>query len=190
MKKIFFFFVCLFLGTMMMFAQETNIKGANVSRYDATQITNNGNLFIVPLVAELNVSKELQEHKIVETVVLPNLLKKEKEIEYLARIENIIKIKIEELKARALYELVEKTNSSVIVTPLYSTKTISSDGLEITLEVKIKGFPAVYNNFRNIKASDTTIVYLNNIIKQKEVDVISIDNKTNDRTEKTIEVKR
>lgn len=58
------------------------------------------------------------------------------------------------------------------------------------LEVRVKGYPAIYSNFRNLKATDSTVVKLNNAIKPMDLDVISIDKKTTDRSERTEEIKR
>ncbi len=77
------------------------------------------------------------------------------------RIEIYINNKLNELKAQILYEFIDTSHASIIVFPLYSTKTISSNGRELKLEVCVKGFPATYNNFRNLTAADSTIVKLN-----------------------------
>lgn len=191
MKKLFFLSSLLLVGAVTLFAQSTTIQGASISKYEATQISNNGNMFIVPLVADLHVmSNAMQEHKIVELVTLPEIAKKEKEQDYLNRIEKYLSNKINELKAQALYEFIDVSGASLIVSPIYSVKTLSSRGLEMRLEVRVKGYPATYNNFRSLKAADSTIVKLNNSIKHKHMDVISIDKKTTDRTERTEEVIR
>ncbi len=69
----------MFLGTIYLFAQETTIQSVSISKYEATQISNNGNFFIMPLTADLLVmSNTMQEHKIVETITLPEIKKEKK----------------------------------------------------------------------------------------------------------------
>ena len=191
MKKLLLLSSLLFAGIITVFAQNTTIQGASISKYEATQISNNGNFFIVPLVADLHVmSNTMQEHKIVEVVTLPEIKKKEQETAYLERIEKFLTNKLNELKAQALYEFIDASGASLIVSPIYSTKTLSSRGLEMRLEVRVKGYPATYNNFRSLKAADSTIIKLNNQIKQKNLDIISIEKKSTDRTERTEEIIR
>lgn len=181
----------LLVGAMCAFAEETSIQGASISKYEATQISNNGNFFIVPLTADLKVlTNTMQEYKLVETIELPPIQKKEKEADYLIRLESYLNKVLLELKSRALYEFIDKTNSSLIVSPLYSTKTLSSKGNTMRIELRVKGYPATYTNFRNITAADSTIVKLNNSIKQKDLDVISIDKKHIDPNERVEEIHR
>lgn len=188
------FLICsflLFLGTAGLYAQTTTVQGANISKYEATQISNNANFFIVPLVAELHVlTNTMQEYRLVENITLPAIKKREKEDAYFVRIERYLNDRLEELKAQALYEFIASSNASLIVSPIYSTKTLSSKGLDMRLEIWVKGYPATYNNFRNLKAADSTIVKLNHSIKQKNLDIISIDKKTTERNERTEEIKR
>lgn len=190
--KIISLFVFLFLGTTVsLFAQETTIQGASISKYEATQISNNGNFFIVPLVADLQVmSNTMQEYILEADITLPEIKKNEKEMVYLERIETYLTNRINELKAQALYEFIDSSHASLIVSPIYSTKTLRSSGREMRLEVRVKGYPAIYSNFRNLKATDSTVVKLNNAIKPMDLDVISIDKKTTDRSERTEEIKR
>ena len=169
----------------------TTIQGASISKYEATQISNNGNLFIVPLVADLKVkSNVMEEYKLVADITLPEIKKKEKEMEYLKRIEVFLNKRLLELKSQALFEFIDKTGASIIVSPMYSTRTLTSRGLDMKVEVRVKGYPATYSNFRNLQASDSTIVKLNNQIRQKELDIISIEKKHADTQERTEEVLR
>jgi len=183
--------VFLFIGTLSIFANETSIQGASISKYEATQISNNGNFFIVPVTAELQVmSNTMQEYKLVENITLPEMKKKEKEEAYIVRIENYLNKVILELKSRALYEFIDKTHASLILSPIYSTKTLSSKGNEMRIELRVMGYPATYTNFRSLQASDSTVVKLNNSIKQKDLDIISIDKKHIDPNERVEEIIR
>lgn len=183
--------VCLFIGTLALYANETSIQGASISKYEATQISNNGNFFIVPVTAELQVmSNTMQEYKLVENITLPEMKKKEKEEAYIVRIENYLNKVILELKSRALYEFIDKTHASLILSPIYSTKTLSSKGNEMRIELRVMGYPATYTNFRSLQASDSTVVKLNNSIKQQDLDIISIDKKHIDPNERVEEIIR
>lgn len=183
--------VCLFIGTLALYANETSIQGASISKYEATQISNNGNFFIVPVTAELQVmSNTMQEYKLVENITLPEMKKKEKEETYIVRIENYLNKVILELKSRALYEFIDKTHASLILSPIYSTKTLSSKGNEMRIELRVMGYPATYTNFRSLQASDSTVVKLNNSIKQQDLDIISIDKKHIDPNERVEEIIR
>lgn len=190
--KITFLLAAMLLVSVSVSAQSsTTIQGASISKYEATQISNNGNLFIVPLVADLKVkSNVMEEYKLVADITLPEIKKKEKEMEYLKRIEVFLNKRLLELKSQALFEFIDKTGASIIVSPMYSTRTLTSRGLDMKVEVRVKGYPATYSNFRNLQASDSTIVKLNNQIRQKEMDIISIDKKHADTQERTEEVLR
>ncbi len=191
MKTRLFLLITLSVFAAALHAEETSIQGASISKYEATQISNNGNFFIVPLTAELRVlSNTAQEYKLIETITIPEIKKKEHEMDYLTRIETFVNKTLLELKSRALYEFIDNTNSSVIISPIYSTKTLSSKGNEMRVEVRVKGYPATYSNFRSLTAADSTIVKLNNLIKQKDMDIISIDKKQTATSERTEEIKR
>ena len=54
-----------------------------MSKYEATQLKNNGNMFIVPLVASLNIAQSTpKDYRLRETISLPEKRKNEKEEAY------------------------------------------------------------------------------------------------------------
>ena len=72
--------------------------------------------------------------------------------------------------------------------PLFSVVTDKSDGRIISLTVRVKGYPARYTNFRNVKPSDTTIVYINSALSSGK-SVRSISSTEAVQTETKMEVK-
>ena len=191
MKKFVFLVMMLLAVSTTLFAQNNNIQGASVSKFEATQLTNNGNLFVVPLVSELKVLKNKPTaYAMQQTFLLPDIRKKEKTEQYMIRLENFIKEKIEELKAQALYEFIDSENASLIISPIYSIKTVASRGNSMTVEVNIKGYPAIYTNFRNLQASDTTLIKWDRRIIEHIPAQVDIDEKKIQTTEREEKVKR
>lgn len=183
--------IVLVVATGTIFAQSTEIQGASVSKFQSSQLENSGNLFLVPLKAEIKVTaKQPVAYVMQETFSIPNKRKKEREEVFETRLKEFVNFKFEELKAQALFEFITKENCSVIVSPIYSIKTIKSSGLQITVEVRVTGYPATYTNFRNVEDKDSTIIFLNNLIdRQQEVQIIT-DKLEKETTEKVQEVKR
>jgi predicted adenine nucleotide alpha hydrolase (AANH) superfamily ATPase len=187
--KLLFLVLVVAAGTV--FAQNKAIQGASVSKYEATQLKNNGNMFIVPVVASLDIAnKTPTDYKLKETISLPEMKKKESEKEYFSRVEKYINLKIDELKAQALFEFIDKENCSLIVSPIYSIKTLSSQGTEMTIEVRIKGYPATYTKFRDMQTADSTIVKLNRLIVDKKDELHIMTDRQVETNERTEEVKR
>ena len=187
--KILFLVLVLAAGTM--FADNKAIQGASISKYEATQLKNNGNMFIVPLVASLDIpSKTPTDYKLRETINLPEMEKKEREKDYFARVEKFLDLKLEELKAQALFEFIDKENCSLIVSPIYSIKTLSSQGTEMTVEIRVKGYPATYTKFRDLQTNDSTIVKLNRLIVDKQDELHILNDRQVETNERTEEVKR
>ena len=190
MKKI--IIICLMAAAMSYsFAQDSALQGASVSKFEATQLSNNGNMFIVPIAAELQVkSATIGDYDMKATILLPERGKKESDERYVKRVEEFLKAKLDELKTQALFEFIDKTNSSLILSPQYSIKTESSRGNEMRVVVRIKGYPATYSNFRNLTAADSTIVKLNGmIVDKKQVEFLQGDTKITTE-ERTTEIKR
>lgn len=181
----------LVAATGTMFAQNNAIQGASVSKYEATQLKNNGNMFIVPLVASLNISQSTpKDYVLKETITLPEMRKKESEEKYFERAEKFMNMRMDELKAQALFEFIDRENCSLIVSPIYSVKTISSNGLEMKVEVRVKGYPATYTNFRDLQAKDSTIVMLNRLIVDKKDEQHILTDRQIETSERTEEIKR
>lgn len=177
--------------TGTMFAQNNAIQGASVSKYEATQLKNNGNMFIVPLVASLDIKQNTpSDYVLRETITLPEMRKKESEEAYFERAEKFMNMRMEELKAQALFEFIDRENCSLIVSPIYSIKTTSSRGLVMNVEVRVKGYPATYTHFRNMITSDSTIVKLNRLIIDKKDEQHILTDRQVETRERTEEIKR
>ncbi len=60
---------------------------------------------------------------------------------------------VSKLKKAALFNAVEKSKADVIVEPIYVVERNDRD-----VKVTVKGYPAFYKNFRNLKTSDLEII--------------------------------
>ena len=181
----------LVVATGTMFAQNNAIQGASVSKYEATQLKNNGNMFIIPLVASLNIKQGTpSDYVLRETITLPEMRKKESEEKYFERAEKFINMRMDELKAQALFEFIDRENCSLIVSPLYSIKTTSSSGSQMKVEVRVKGYPATYTHFRDLQTADSTIVKLNRLIIDKKDEQHILTDRQMETKERTEEIKR
>lgn len=184
-------FLALVAATGTMFAQNNAIQGASVSKYEATQLKNNGNMFIVPLVASLNIKQSTpSDYVLKETITLPEMRKKESEKDYFERAEKFMNMRMDELKAQALFEFIDRENCSLIVSPIYSIITTSSSGSEMTVEVRVKGYPATYTHFRDLQTADSTIVKLNRLIIDKKDEQHILTDRQVETKERTEEIKR
>ena len=184
-------FLTLVAATGTMFAQNNAIQGASVSKYEATQLKNNGNMFIVPLVASLNIKQSTpSDYVLKETITLPEMRKKESEKDYFERAGKFMNMRMDELKAQALFEFIDRENCSLIVSPIYSIKTTSSSGSEMKVEVRVKGYPATYTHFRDLQTADSTIVKLNRLIIDKKDEQHILTDRQVETKERTEEIKR
>lgn len=191
MKKSFLFIIALVVTAGLFAQSNAAIQGASVSKYEATQLKNNGNMFIVPLVASLNITQSTpKDYVLKETILLPEMRKKENEDKYFERAEKFLDLKLNELKAQALFEFIDRENCSLIVSPIYSIKTLSSNGLQMSVEVRVKGYPATYSHFRDLQAADSTIVKLNRLIIDKKDEQHILTDRQVETSERTEEIKR
>ena len=148
-------------------------------------------MFIVPLVASLNISKSTpSDYVLKENILLPEMRKKESEKDYFERVEKFINLKLDELKAQALFEFIDRENCSLIVSPIYSIKTTSSTGSQMAVEVRVKGYPATYTHFRDLQTADSTIVKLNRLIVDKKDEQRILTDRQVETKERTEEIKR
>ena len=99
-------------------------------------------------------------------------------------------MKLDELKAQALFEFIDRENCSLIVSPIYSIKTTNSAGSKMTIQVRIKGYPATYTHFRDLQSADTTIVRLNRLIVDKHDEQHIMTDRQVQTNERTEEIKR
>ena len=151
----------------------------NISKYEAEKIDNSAKLFIVPMVANIELVKGAQtNYNMTADIVLP----KSSDGKTLASesvVRNAINSQMEELKARALYEFSELTNASVILKPIFKITTTSSVANKVTINVAVKGIPAKYVNYRTLTTADAELVRISQqITNNKSVEVISTTEKT------------
>lgn len=169
---------------------QNQIQGASISKFEATQMSNNGQMFIVPLVSELHVNSTTPKgYSLTQKIILPDMRDRESQEYYLTRVENYINAKIEELKAQSLFEFIDNEKASLIISPIYSVKTIASHDKEMTIEVRIKGFPATYCNFRNMQPDDAQLLDLDKRIVNHKLENVSIKDRkihTDERTESIV----
>lgn len=148
-------------------------------------------MFIVPIVASLNIAQSTpKDYVLRETISLPEMRKKESEEKYFERAEKYMHMRLDELKAQALFEFIDKENCSLIVSPIYSIKTTSSSGSQMNVEVRVKGYPATYTNFRDLQTADSTIVKLNLLIVDKKDEQRILSDRQVETKERTEEIKR
>ncbi len=176
MKKIILIAICICACAFSLRAQ-TTVTGATVTKYEATAVETQPKMFVTPLVAELSIIPSASTvFKIKGKITLPEApdTKNVEVLErYAAEARRSVAANIEELKAQALFQFAESTDADVIVAPTYSVETDKSDGREVYVTVKVKGFPARYTNFRNLRPDDSTLVYMNNILSSgKQVKVL------------------
>lgn len=176
MKKIVLlaFFLCACAFSLR---AQTTVTGATVTKYEATSVETQPKLFATPLAADLSVIQTAStSFKIKGKITLPEApdTKNTEVLErYAADARRSVAANIEELKAQALFEFAESCNADVIVAPSFSVVTDSSSGREVFVTVKVKGFPAKYTNFRNLRPEDTTLVHMNAILSTgKQVRVL------------------
>ncbi len=176
--------VALLAGTLLSFAQ-TTVTGVNVTKFEATSVETQPKMFVTPLAADISIIQSTSSSfKTQGTITIPPApdTKDEKRLEaYANAARQTILDGIEEIKAKALFEFSEKAEADIIVAPLFSVTTDRSDGRIIYVTVKVKGYPARYSNFRNVKGSDTTLVYINRALQNgKDVRRISTTEATSE----------
>ena len=171
------------------FAQ-TTVTGVNVTKFEATSVEAQPKMLVTPIAADISIIQATSSSfKTQGTIVIPEVpdTKDPAKLErYAADAKHVILDGIEELKAKALFEFAESAGADLIVAPLFSVVTDKSDGRIIT--VRVKGYPARYTNFRNVKPSDTTIVYINSALSSSK-NVRSISSTEAVQTETKMEVK-
>ena len=172
MKNKLLMLVCTTLFVSALNAQVSNqIQGVEIHNFEATQLDNGANMFIVPLTTEVKVlATEPKNFKMKETITLPEINPNETDKHYADRIQSLIQSRIAELKTQALFEFADATNAALIISPIYSIKTESSNGYTVNVVVKVKGYPAIYTKFRNLTPADSITMRLSrNIPQNKEI---------------------
>ena len=149
-------------------------------------------MLITPIAADITIiqsnSSSFKTQGVITIPEVPDTKDLAKLERYAADAKQVIMDGIEELKAKALFEFAESAGADLIVAPLFSVVTDKSDGRNIYLTVKVKGYPAKYTNFRNVKPADTTIVYINRALSSGK-NVRSISTTEAVQAETKLEVK-
>ncbi|MBO4340775.1 MAG: hypothetical protein J5835_05055 [Bacteroidales bacterium] len=195
MKTKFFLSVTIavagLLAGISAFAQ-TTVTGVNVTKFEATSVEAQPKMLITPIAADITIiqsnSSSFKTQGVITIPEVPDTKDLAKLERYAADAKQVIMDGIEELKAKALFEFAESAGADLIVAPLFSVVTDKSDGRNIYLTVKVKGYPAKYTNFRNVKPADTTIVYINRALSSGK-NVRSISTTEAVQAETKLEVK-
>ena len=156
---------------------QTTVTGATITKYEATSVETQPKLFVTPLAADLTIiqsaSTSFQTKGTITIPEAPDTKNTEVLERYAAEARRSVAASIEELKAQALFQFAEKSGADVIVAPIYSVETDSSEGRVVKVTIKVKGFPARYTNFRNLKTEDSTLVLMSQRISTgKEVRIL------------------
>ena len=195
MKTKFFLSVTIAVAGLLpgisAFAQ-TTVTGVNVTKFEATSVEAQPKMLITPIAADITIiqsnSSSFKTQGVITIPEVPDTKDLAKLERYAADAKQVIMDGIEELKAKALFEFAESAGADLIVAPLFSVVTDKSDGRNIYLTVKVKGYPAKYTNFRNVKPADTTIVYINRALSSGK-NVRSISTTEAVQAETKLEVK-
>ncbi|MBO4340735.1 MAG: hypothetical protein J5835_04850 [Bacteroidales bacterium] len=176
----------IFLATLslcffgVLASAQTTTTGISVSKFEATSVECQPKMMTIPLVANLVVTKQTSvTFSSKGTISVPRRYNTQTDAAYLEEIRNTINYRITELKAKALFEFAEQENADVIVSPVYSVTTESSNASVINVVIKIKGFPAKYTNIRSVTPEDNILVDMNNRIGSgKDVRVLTSGSRT------------
>ena len=149
-------------------------------------------MFVTPLAADLSVIQSAStSFKTKGTITIPAAPESRyvSGKDYANQVRATITSGIEELKAQALFEFSEATGADVIVSPIFSVVTEKSEDLQVHVQIKVKGFPAKYTNFRNLKAEDRALIDLNRTLSlQKGKDVRVLNATEHNETEEVVEI--
>ena len=171
---------------------QTAVTGVTVTKFEATSVETQPQMFVTPLAADLSVIQSAStSFKTKGTITIPPAPESRfaSAKEYADLVRKTITNGIEELKAQALFEFSESTGADVIVSPIFSVVTEKSEDLTVYVQIKVKGFPAKYTNFRNLKPEDRALVDLNRTLSpQKGKDVRVLNATETKHTEKEDEV--
>lgn len=185
-KHLILFFLVALIGVASVDAQV--VTGADIQNYSAKSIDSNPNMFIVPVVASIEVIKDAPSTFTTKgRIKLPANGSQGKPImgdrEYLDYINLTVKRSIEELKSKALFEFSERTGADVVLSPMYSITTDSSEGLHVDVTIKLKGYAARYTKFREMTADDSKLITTAAMV-DKDMETRVLDSQSLQNTEK------
>lgn len=190
-KHLVLLLILAFFGKAYVNAQV--VTGANIVNYQAKAIDTNPQMFIVPIVASIEVIKGAMDVYSTSAVIkLPangvNGKPAMSDKEYMAYLDKSVNRRIEELKSQVLFEFSEKTGADLILSPMYSITTDNSDGLVVNVTIKVKGYPAKYTKFREMTENDTKLVSTAGMVEENmESKVLKTQSLTNTEKETIVE---
>lgn len=161
MKERIFLAMLISLFGLSLSAQ--TVTGVNIVNYQAKQIDSNPKMFVIPVVASIEIIKEaptsFSTHGAIKipangTAGRPSM----NDSEYMAYVDKVVKNRIEELKSQALFEYSEKCDADLILSPMYSITTDESKDMLVSVTIKVKGYPARYTKFREMTENDNNLV--------------------------------
>lgn len=148
---------------------------ASLTDFEATSLSTQPRMFGVPLVADIKLIPDANHTFTMEADVnLPERAAKESDNSYLARVNAYVKNRLEEIKTEAIFDFSEEADADVIVSPNFSITTKSSNGLNLKMTVKVRGYPAKYDNFRSLTEKDEKLVEISRNIGSTNNNVITI----------------
>lgn len=165
----------LLLAVGFVYTNAQKVTDASLTNFEATSLSTQPKMFGVPLVADISIIPDAQHTFSMEAdVFLPERGSKESDNSYLKRVNSYVKDRIEEIKTEAVFNFSEETDADVIVSPAFSLTTVSNQGLYLKMKVKVRGYPAKYTNFRNLKDSDEKLIELSKEIGSNNNNVITM----------------
>ena len=148
---------------------------ASLTDFEATSLSTQPRMFGVPLVADVKIIPDAKHTFTMDADVnLPERYTKESDKSYITRVNSYVKDRLEEIKTEAIFNFSEEANADVIVSPNFSITTASSNGLYLKMKVKVRGYPAKYDNFRNLTDKDEKLVEISRSIGSTNNNVIAI----------------
>ena len=168
-------FMLLFVNMSICTAYAQKVTDASLTDFEATSLSTQPRMFGVPLVADVKIIPDAKHTFTMNADVnLPERADKESDNSYLKRVNSYVKDRLEEIKTEAIFNFSEENDADVIVSPNFSITTESSNGLNLKMKVKVRGYPAKYDNFRNLTDKDEKLVEISRNIGYTNNNVITI----------------
>ena len=168
-------FMLLFVNMSICTAYAQKVTDASLTDFEATSLSTQPRMFGVPLVADVKIIPDAKHTFTMNADVnLPERADKESDNSYLKRVNSYVKDRLEEIKTEAIFNFSEENDADVIVSPNYRITTESSNGLNLKMKVKVRGYPAKYDNFRNLTDKDEKLVEISRNIGYTNNNVITI----------------
>lgn len=113
-------FVALLISLFGLSLSAQTVTGVNIVNYQAKQIDSNPKMFVIPVVASIEIIKgaptSFSTHGVIKipangTAGRPSM----NDSEYMAYVDKVVKNRIEELKSQALFEYSDKYDADLIL---------------------------------------------------------------------------